>query len=78
MLSFNAAIQLFGLIIIPMLNGAIVQRFDSYRPPFIVAGSLMLTGGFLCILARVTYRVSNRKDKSGNNNERESELLAMK
>jgi len=77
-LSFNAAIQLFGLIIIPMLNGAIVQRFDSYRPPFIVAGSLMLTGGFLCILARVTYRVSNSKNKSGNNNERESELLAMK
>ena len=59
-LSFNAGLQLIGLVVVPMLNGFIVDTFKSYRLPFIVAGLLMCTGGVLCILARITYKLSRR------------------
>lgn len=65
-LSFNAALQLFGLITVPIVNGYLVDEFESYRLPFLMAGSLMVLGGISCICARLMLQFKTRDTKEEN------------
>ena len=70
-LSLNALMIIFGVLIGPIINGSIVDYTGTYWSTFYIAGGLLVAGAIAMFTARMA---ENFRRSKLNNNEVEIEI----